>query len=83
MSARPKLVGDAEWIDPLLAPGRQPTPVIGRQEDCDICGLAERGCFGFGCSRTRRGVWACQDIACRAEAEARALVTSATLIAAE
>lgn len=83
MSARPKLVGDAEWVDPLLAFGRQPAPVIGRQEDCDICGQVERGCFGFGISRTRRGIWACQDIDCRAEAADRARGTTTTLIAAE
>lgn len=80
--ARPKLVGDPEWVDPLLNK-REVAVHRPRQEDCDICGLVEHGCFGFGCSRTRRGVWACQDIDCRAEAEARARGTTTILIAAE
>lgn len=83
MSARPKLVGDAEWFDPLLVPGRQPAPQPGVMEHCHVCGLVDGGCFGFGASRTQRGVWACTDPACRAEAEARARGTTVTLIAAE
>lgn len=50
---------------------KQTGPQPGVQEDCDICGHVEKGCFGFGCSRTRRGVWSCFDPDCRAEAEAR------------
>lgn len=71
MKVRPKLVGDPEHIDPLLAFDREPEPVIGKQEDCDICGQVEKGCFGFGGSRMRRGVWSCFDPDCRSEAEAR------------
>lgn len=54
-----------------------------RQADCDICGLVEAGCFGFGSFRNRRGVWACQDLDCRTEAEARWRAAARTLEAAE
>lgn len=73
MSARPKLVGDAEWIDPLLAFGAPvEAPQPGVQEHCHVCGLVNGGCFGFGVLRGHRGVWACTDEACRAEARERA-----------
>lgn len=83
MSARPKLFGDPDFIDPLLAVGRQPEPVIGHQEDCAVCGLVEAGCFGFGVLRGRRGVWACEDLECRAEARARSRMSAPQLEAAE
>lgn len=54
-----------------------------RQADCNVCGLVEAGCFGFGSFRDRRGIWACQDIDCRAEAEARWRAAGRTLEAAE
>lgn len=72
MSARPKLVGDPEWIDPLLPrAGSQPAPEPGVQEHCHVCGLVNGGCFGFGAFRGQRGVWACTDAICKAEAEER------------
>lgn len=80
---RPKLVGDPDQIDPLLARPPAAKAHQSRQEDCDICGLVERGCFGFGCSRTQRGVWACQDLECREEAERRARLPAHHLEAAE
>lgn len=83
MSARPKLFGDPDFVDPLLAPGRQPEPTTGHQEDCAVCGLVEAGCFGFGVSRRRRGIWACQDLECRAEARARSGTSDHPLVAAE
>lgn len=54
-----------------------------RQEDCAICGLVEAGCFGFGVLRGRRGIWACEDLECRAEARARAGRSDHQLVAAE
>jgi hypothetical protein len=83
MSARPKLFGDPDFVDPLLALGRQPDPVIGQQEDCAICGLVEAGCFGFGVFRRRRGIWACEDLECRAVARARSRTSVLQLVAAE
>ncbi|MBB5758833.1 hypothetical protein HNR00_003560 [Methylorubrum rhodinum] len=79
---RPKLVGDAEHLDPgLVLPSVQ--AAAPRQADCDICGLVEAGCFGFGVFRNRRGVWACDDIDCCAEAKARAAESHRQLVAAE
>jgi len=73
MSARPKLVGDPEHIDPLLAlVADEPVPQPGVQEHCHVCGLVNGGCFGFGVLRGCRGVWACEDVNCRAEAKSRA-----------
>lgn len=83
MSARPKLFGDPDFVDPLLAVSRQPEPVPGFQEDCAICGLVGAGCFGFGVFRGRRGIWACEDLECRAEARARSRMTVPQLVAAE
>jgi len=54
-----------------------------RQEDCAICGLVGAGCFGFGVLRGRRGVWACEDLECRAEARARSGASDLQLVAAE
>lgn len=72
MAARPKFVGDAEWIDPLLNLGAAaPAPPPGVMEHCHVCGLVNGGCFGFGASRMKRGVWACADPDCQAEADAR------------
>lgn len=53
------------------------------QEDCDICGLVEAGCYGFGSFRNRRGIWACDDPKCRAEAQARSRMSARQLEAAE
>lgn len=73
MSARPKLVGDPEWIDPLLARGAIAlTAQPGVQEHCHICGLVDGGCYGFGVMRGQRGVWACTDEVCRSEAKQQA-----------
>lgn len=52
------------------------------QNDCDVCGLVGAGSFGFGCFIGRRGVWACDDLDCRAEAKARAK-SHRQLVAAE
>lgn len=54
-----------------------------RQEDCAICGLVEAGCFGFGVLRGRRGIWACVDLECRAEARERSRMPVPQLVAAE
>lgn len=78
---RPKLVGDPEYLEPMLA--LRPTRGAPGQADCDICGLVEAGCFGFGVFRARRGVWACQDIDCRTEAKRRAADMHHHLVAAE
>jgi hypothetical protein len=73
MAVRPKLVGDPEHIDPLLALGAdEPAPQPGVQEHCHVCGLVNGGCFGFGVLRGHRGVWACEEAGCRAEAKSRA-----------
>lgn len=83
-AVRPKFVGDPDWVDPLLKQGPvKQGPQPGVMEHCHVCGLVDGGCFGFGASRTKRGVWACTDPDCRAEAEARAHGTTSTLIAAE
>ena len=80
---RLKLVGDPDQIDPLLARPPVADPRRPRQEDCDICGLVERGCFGFGASSKQRGVWACQDPECRDEAKRRSRAPAHQLQAAE
>jgi hypothetical protein len=79
---RPKLVGDPDILDPLPAPTSADTDAP-RQEDCAICGLVGAGCFGFGVLRGRRGIWACVDLECRAEARARSRMSAPQLIAAE
>lgn len=83
MSARPKLFGDPDFLDPLLVLNGQPDPVVGHQEDCAICGLVGAGCFGFGVLRGRRGIWACVDVECRSEARARSGTPDHQLVAAE
>ena len=83
MSVRPKLFGDPDFADSLLAPGRQPDPTTGHQEDCAICGLVGAGCFGFGVLRGRRGIWACVDLECRTEARVRSGMPDHQLVAAE
>ena len=73
MRARPKLVGDPEYIDPLFAlAARGPVVEAGLQEHCHICGLVDGGCYGFGVMRGQRGVWACKDEVCRSEAKQQA-----------
>ena len=72
MKPRPKFVGDPDHIAPSWAREAEDTAQPGIQADCDICGLVGAGCFGFGAFRTQRGVWACDDLDCRSEAEARA-----------
>nr|WP_056119566.1 hypothetical protein [Methylobacterium sp. Leaf122] len=79
---RPKLVGDPDFLDPLPAPASA-EPASPRQEDCAICGLVGAGCFGFGVLRGRRGIWACEDPECRAEARARSGTPDHQLVAAE
>lgn len=82
MAPRPRFVGDPDYLDPLQVPATA-TPAAGHQEDCAICGLVGAGCFGFGVLRGRRGIWACEDLECRAEARARSRMTVPQLVAAE
>lgn len=79
---RPRLVGDPDFLDPALVPASAESDAP-RQEDCAICCLVGAGCFGFGVLRGRRGVWACEDLECRAEARARSRMSNPQLIAAE
>ncbi|CAO4173254.1 hypothetical protein AFFFEF_02147 [Methylorubrum extorquens] len=79
---RPKLVGDPDYLD-FLPAGASAEPGVPRQEDCAICGLVGAGCFGFGVLRGCRGIWACEDPECRAEARARSGIPNHQLEAAE
>lgn len=69
---RPKLVGDAEHLEPKLVLAAAKAAGHPGQNDCDVCGLVGAGCFGFGSFIGRRGIWACNDLECRTEAKARA-----------
>lgn len=81
MAVRPKLVGDAEHLEPkLVLP--EPAPTHVDQNDCDVCGLVGAGSFGFGCFIGVRGTWSCDDPDCLAEAKSRA-AGQRNLIAAE
>lgn len=82
MRARPKLVGDPDHLAPSWARETTEAAPAGTMADCDVCKAVEAGCYGFGSFKTKRGVWACINPDCRAEAQARAS-GQRNLIAAE